>query len=95
LAASIHGKGYTAEQGAKLVVPFLNIASSQEPEQPEFEAAVRASLKDKYKFIRYDDVPHGFAASRGQWATNETHRERAEQAIQEFVNFVKKHLVEV
>lgn len=77
-----------------MIVPFLNIASQTEPEQPAFEAALPAHLKEKYVFRRYDDVPHGFAAARGQWANNETHRKRAEEAIEEFVNFVKKNLVD-
>ncbi|KAF8308230.1 hypothetical protein DL93DRAFT_2087257 [Clavulina sp. PMI_390] len=65
------------------------MASKNEGEQPEFMAALPPVIKEKSKFKHFHDVPHGFAASKGQWATDETHRKRAEEAVEEFVSWVK------
>lgn len=64
--------------------------SQDEGLQPEFQDAlpVANGIKERSKFKVFDDVPHGFAAARGQWATNELHRKRAEEAIEEYVRFV-------
>jgi dienelactone hydrolase len=88
-AASLHGLKYDAEKGARIAAPFFNMASQNEGEQPDFMDALPSGIKEKSKFKLFDDVPHGFAAARGDWKANETHRKRAEEAIVEFVEFVK------
>lgn len=90
-ACSIHGRAYTAPQASALVIPFYNMPSSSEGAQPEFDAALpEGVVKEKSRSRLFGDVPHGFAAARGQWATDETHRKRAEEAIEEFVKWVKE-----
>lgn len=91
-AASIHGKAYTAENGAKIVNPFYNLPSQSEGAQPEFFAALPAGIKEKSKDKLFGDVPHGFAAARGKWDTDPIHKQRAEEVIEEVVNWVNEIL---
>lgn len=89
-AASVHGRAFTGEQGGEVAIPFYNMPSQNEGLQPEFQEALRSGIKEKSKFKLFGDVPHGFAAARGQWGTNETHKKRAEEVIDEYVNWVKE-----
>jgi len=66
------------------------MASQNEGEQPDFMDALPSGIKEKSRFKLFGDVPHHFAAARGDWKTNETPRRRAEEAIVEFVDFVKE-----
>lgn len=73
-----------------MAIPFFNMPSQSEGLQPEFQEALPAGIKEKSKFKLFDDVPHGFAAAKGQWATNETHKKRAEEVIDCFVEWVNE-----
>lgn len=66
--------------------------SENEGPQPEFQAALpeAGGIKEKSKFKLFGDVPHGFAAARGKWETSDLERQRAEEAVEEFVGFVEE-----
>jgi len=85
----IHGRTFTAEQGAKVVTPVINLPSQSEGLQPEFHDALPPGIKELSEFHLYGDVPHGFSSGRGDW-TDPLLKQRAEEVIQEYVTFVKK-----
>ena len=91
-AGSIHGRKFTADDASKIKIPFFNLASEMEGPQDDFIPNIKEGIKEKSVFLLYDDVPHGFAAARGRWATDELHKKRADQAIRDYVDFVKKAL---
>jgi len=88
-AGSIHGRKYDAAHAARVVVPFANLPSQNEGPQEDFIAALPAGIKEKSIYKLFGDVPHGFAAARGQWATDELHKKRAEEVIEDYVGFVQ------
>jgi len=87
----IHARTFTAEQGAKILVPIINLPSKNEGLQPEFHEALRPGVKELSEFHLYDDVPHGFSSGRSDWS-DPLLKQRAEEVIQEYVTFIKKIL---
>lgn len=91
-AGSIHGRKFTADDASNINIPFFNLASQKEGPQDDFIPNIKEGIREKSVFLLYEDVPHGFAAARGRWATDELHKQRADQAIRDYVHFVKKAL---
>lgn len=63
-----------------------------EGSQPDFMEALPLGVKELSEEKLYGDVPHGFAAGRGDWVGSALKKQRAEEVIQDYVCFVQKIL---
>ncbi|KAI9312999.1 Alpha/Beta hydrolase protein [Zopfochytrium polystomum] len=82
-AALIHPGAVTEDEATKVAAPILVVLGCDDPVEP-FDAVVRVlrakPFGDKLLYERFDDVPHGFGASRSDFS-NPVWAKRANQVI--------------
>ncbi|KAI9018483.1 Alpha/Beta hydrolase protein [Phycomyces nitens] len=89
-ASLIHPSFIDVKDAEKANAPILAIPSKNEADMTEYMAVLaKKPFGPLCEHYRFDDVHHGFAASRADWS-NEVVRKRATQAIQLTANFFNK-----
>lgn len=86
-ASCIHPSFVDVADAEKAGAPILSIPSKDEPDMTEYMAVLaKKPFGDKCKLVRFDDMPHGFCASRGDY-TDALNAQRSNEAIKLTVDF--------
>jgi dienelactone hydrolase len=91
-AGFIHAKTFTPDAAKEVKCPVINLPSSGEEDQTAYMEALPEEFREKSVYKHFKDVPHGFAAARGDW-TNQVKHDRAREAIDLLNNFMLENLV--
>ncbi|CAG8482109.1 9879_t:CDS:2 [Ambispora gerdemannii] len=91
-AVGIHPSFTTEEHKIGIKIPIALLPSRDEPDfAPFIESLKKEPFGQKSIHHRFDDMPHGFAAARGDWSVSLT-AQRAQEAIQLAANFLKENV---
>ncbi|KAJ3025134.1 UNVERIFIED_CONTAM: hypothetical protein HDU68_007446 [Siphonaria sp. JEL0065] len=88
----VHPGGFSLEDAAKVKAPLLILPAQDDAAttfDPIFEAIKK--IQPATKMVRFDDVPHGFCASRSDFS-DPLRAKRANEAIQHASSFFKANL---
>ncbi|KAI8393453.1 dienelactone hydrolase [Radiomyces spectabilis] len=91
-ATMVHPSFVDVKDAEKANAPILALPSKDEPDMTEYMNVLRQKpFGDKCEHHRFDDMPHGFCAARGDY-TDELNVKRATEAIQLTANFFNKYV---
>lgn len=91
-AGLIHGRAYTRKDALSVRIPVANFPSAMEGgPQADFHENLPDGIKEKSVFKLFGDMQHGFSSGRGDWSTPNK-KKRAEEVMQDYVDFVYKLL---
>lgn len=80
-ASMIHPSFVDVKDAEQAAAPVLAIPSKDEPDMTEYmQILSKKPFGDKCKHVRFDDMPHGFCAARGDY-NDEANAKRANEAI--------------
>lgn len=86
-ASCIHPSFVDVADAEKAGAPILSIPSKDEPDMTEYMAVLaQKPFGDKCKLVRFDDMSHGFCASRGDY-TDALNAQRSNEAIKLTADF--------
>lgn len=86
-ASLIHPSFVDVKDAEKAGAPILALPSKDEPDMTEYmQTLAKKPFGSQCKHVRFDDMPHGFCASRSNY-TDKLNAQRATEAIQLTVNF--------
>ncbi|RCH91236.1 hypothetical protein CU098_006698 [Rhizopus stolonifer] len=89
-ASLIHPSFVDTKDAEFASAPILAIPSKDEPDMTEYmEVLSKKPFGAQCEHYRFDDMPHGFCAARGDF-DNEENKKRATEAIQLTCNFFSK-----
>ncbi|KAI9306271.1 Alpha/Beta hydrolase protein [Cunninghamella echinulata] len=89
----IHPSFVDVKDAETAMAPILAIPSKDEPDMTEYmEVLYKKPFGSLCKHVRFDDMPHGFAAARGDY-TDELNVKRTTEAIQLTVDFFEEAII--